>query len=143
MSKVFSEDHYNADDNAKHKVIEWLVAQGFMAWVNPNQYGIDVQGVRNGGCYEFEVEVKHNWRGFDFPYQTIHYSARKRKFVLPDYKTFFVTLNHERTRLLLVGHNDFMAGKLVSKDTIYTTSEWFVEIPIHRVIFREILEEEL
>jgi hypothetical protein len=36
-----------------------------------------------------------------------------------------------------------MAGKLVNKNTIYTTSEWFVEISIHRVIFREILEEEL
>jgi hypothetical protein len=106
-------------------------------------YGIDLLGRYNGLNYAFEVEVKHNWKGFEFPYQTIHYSARKRKFISPDVKTYFVTLNHERTHLLLVHQQDFMLGKLVNKDTIYTTSEWFVEIPIHRVIFREILEEEL
>ena len=143
MSKPFDQTLYDADDSAKHLVIKWLRSRNVVAFVNPDQYGIDLLGRYKGADYAFEVEVKHNWRGFDFPYQTIHYSARKRKFVLPDVKTFFVTLNHERTRLLLVGSNDFMAGKLVSKDTIYTTSEWFVEIPIHRVIFREILEEEL
>jgi hypothetical protein len=36
-----------------------------------------------------------------------------------------------------------MAGKLVNKKTIYTDAEWFIEIPVSRAIFREILEEEL
>jgi hypothetical protein len=130
VSKVFSEDHYNADDNAKHKVIEWLVAQGFMAWVNPDQYGIDVQGVRNGGCYEFEVEVKHNWSGTNFPFDTIHFSNRKRKFATPDKLTWFVMLNDERTHALLISGETFLAAPVVTKNTIYTQGEQFVAIPI-------------
>jgi hypothetical protein len=143
MSKAFDRALYDADDSAKHLVIKWLEARNFVAFVNPDDYGIDLLARYNGLNYAFEVEVKHNWKGAEFPYQTIHYSARKRKFISPDVKTYFVTLNHERTHLLLVHQQDFMLGKLVNKNTIYTTSEWFVEIPIHRVIFREILEEEL
>jgi hypothetical protein len=143
MSKAFDQALYDADDAAKHLVIKWLRSRNVVAFVNPDEYGIDLLARYNDSDYAFEVEVKHNWKGFEFPYQTIHYSARKRKFISPDVKTYFVTLNHERTHLLLVHQQDFMLGKLVNKDTIYTTSEWFVEIPIHRVIFREILEEEL
>lgn len=143
MSKQFDQSLYDADDSAKHLVIKWLRSRNFVAFVNPDDYGIDLLARYNEMDYGFEVEVKHNWRGFEFPFQTIHYSARKRKFVLPDIKTFFVTLNHERTRMIIVHAHHFMAGKLVNKDTIYTTSELFVEIPISKVIFREILEEEL
>jgi len=132
VSKVFSEEHYNADDNAKHQVIEWLVAQGFMAWVNPDQYGIDVQGVRNGSCYEFEVEVKHNWSGTTFPFDTIHFSNRKRKFATADKLTWFVMLNDERTHALLICGETFLAAPLVTKDTIYTEAEQFVSIPVNQ-----------
>ena len=130
MSKVFSEDHYNADDNAKHQVIEWLVTKGFMAWVNPDQYGIDVQGVLKGECYEFEVEVKHNWTGSVFPFDTIHFSNRKRKFATSDKLTWFVMLNDERTHALLISGETFLAAPVVTKNTIYTQGEQFVAIPI-------------
>jgi hypothetical protein len=84
MSKVFDQKHYDDDDNAKHQVIAWLESKGFMAWVNSDQFGIDVQGVRKGISYEFEVEVKHNWKGREFPFDTVHFSNRKRKFALGD-----------------------------------------------------------
>ena len=130
MNKVFSEEHYNSDDNAKHKVIEWLVTQGFMAWVNPDQYGIDVQGVHQGRCYEFEVEVKHNWTGLTFPFDSIHFSNRKRKFATADKLTWFVMLNDERTHALMISGEQFLAAPVVVKDTIYTKAEQFVAIPV-------------
>ncbi len=130
MNKVFSEEHYNADDNAKHQVIEWLVTRGFMAWVNPDQYGIDVQGVLKGECYEFEVEVKHNWTGSVFPFDTIHFSNRKRKFATADKLTWFVMLNDERTHALLISGETFLAAPVVTKNTIYTQAEQFVAIPV-------------
>jgi hypothetical protein len=130
VSKVFSEEHYSADDNAKHQVIEWLVTRGFMAWVNPDQYGIDVQGVYKGQSYEFEVEVKHNWSGADFPFETIHFSDRKRKFATADKLTWFVMLNDERTHALIVSGEIFLAAPVVTKNTIYTQSEKFVAIPV-------------
>ena len=130
MSKVFSEEHYNADDNAKHQVIAWLVSRGFMAWVNPDQYGIDVQGVLKGECYEFEVEVKHNWSGSMFPFETIHFSNRKRKFATADKLTWFIMLNDERTHALLISGQTFLAAPVVTKNTIYTEGEQFVAIPV-------------
>lgn len=130
MSKVFSEEHYNADDNAKHQVIEWLVTRGFMAWVNPDQYEIDVQGVLKGECYEFEVEVKHNWSGSMFPFDTIHFSNRKRKFATADKLTWFVMLNDERTHALLISGATFLAAPVVIKNTIYSQGEQFVAIPV-------------
>ena len=130
MNKVFSEEHYNADDNAKHQVIAWLVSRGFMAWVNPDQYGIDVQGVLKGECYEFEVEVKHNWSGSMFPFETIHFSNRKRKFATADKLTWFVMLNDERTHALLISGQTFLAAPVVTKNTIYTEAEQFVAIPV-------------
>ncbi len=130
VNKVFSEEHYNADDNAKHQVIEWLVSRGFMAWVNPDQYGIDVQGVLKGECYEFEVEVKHNWSGSVFPFDIIHFSNRKRKFATADKLTWFVMLNDERTHALLISGATFLSAPVVTKNTIYTQAEQFVAIPV-------------
>ena len=51
--KPFSQIIYNADDNAKHQIIEWLMDQGFEAWVNPDDYGIDVLATRDGTAYAF------------------------------------------------------------------------------------------
>jgi hypothetical protein len=130
MGKVFSSDHYNADDNAKHQIIKWLETRGFMAWVNQDQYGIDVQAVRKGLSFEFEVEVKHNWRGTMFPFDTIHFSNRKRKFATADKLTWFVMLNDERTHALFVSADKFLSAVVVEKDTIYSTKEQFVAIPV-------------
>jgi hypothetical protein len=63
MKKPFDPVLYEADDNAKFIVIRWLEQNGFAAWVNPDQYGIDVLGERDGDQYCFAVQVKHNWQG--------------------------------------------------------------------------------
>ena len=141
MSKVFDKEHYKNDDNAKHDVISWLESKGFMAWVNHDQFGIDVQGVRKGISYEFEVEVKHNWKGKDFPFDTVHFSNRKRKFALPDNTTWFVMLNHERTHGLMVTGSVFLNAPIVEKNTIYTRKEEFVQISVDKAILITINEE--
>ena len=46
--KEFSQSLYDENDDAKHQIIEWLEQRGFMAWVNEDQYGIDVQGLKMG-----------------------------------------------------------------------------------------------
>ena len=141
MSKVFSQEHYDQDDSAKYQIIEWLEGKGHKAWVNPDQFGIDILATRWGRQFAFEVEVKHNWRGDVFPFDSVHYSVRKRKFVQPDVHTYFVTVNHERTMLLCIKGEDFMDGKLVQKSTIYTQDEWFVEVPIRKGIFMSLKKE--
>ena len=124
--KPFSQLIYNADDNAKHQIIEWLMDQGFEAWVNPDDYGIDVLATRDGTAYAFEVEVKHNWDTDVFPYSTVHFSARKKKFIAVNH--FFTMLNNARTIVLIVDAPTLEAAPVVSKKTKYTEMEDFIEV---------------
>jgi hypothetical protein len=127
--KPFSESLYNADDNAKDQFIDWLKGKGWSAWVNPDQYGIDVLAVDlEGDEHQFEVEVKHNWKGPRFQYSTLHYSGRKTKFLKTPENTAFVTLNHERTHALIAPGVVLAESKIITKDTIYTNNEKFIEV---------------
>lgn len=128
VRKPFDPALYNSDDDAKHQVIEWLRAQGFEAWVNPDQYGIDVLATRNGIDYSFEVEVKHGWSGTTFPYDSVHISARKLKFVGDN--TYYMMLNHERTALLKIRADDVAEARIVNKKTVYTDEEDFISVPV-------------
>lgn len=127
--KPFSERLYNNDDNAKDQFIEYLKSKDWSAWVNPDQYGIDVLAVDLEGVeHKFEVEVKHNWKGPRFHYDTLHYSDRKRKFLKEPKNTAFVTFNHERTHALLVPGLLLSDAPTIVKNTIYTQNEKFIEV---------------
>jgi hypothetical protein len=122
--KPFSTKLYNNDDNAKDQWISYLNSTGLSAIVNPDQYGIDVLA----GDLAYEVEVKHNWKGPRFQYDTLHYSDRKRKFLKNPENTFFVTFNHERTHALLVPGLILSEAPTIVKNTIYTSNEKFIEV---------------
>lgn len=128
--KPFSERLYDRDDNAKDIWIDWLNSQDYKAEVNPDQYGIDVLASKNGEESKFEVEVKHNWKGPRFQYGTLHYSARKKKFLGTPENTFFVTFNHERTHVLLVPGEVLANAPVIRKNTIYTQNEEFIEVTV-------------
>ena len=102
---------------------------GFVAWVNPDKYGIDVLATKNGEQYGFEVEVKHNWQGEKFPFNTVHFSARKQKFI--GFNHLFTMLNDDRSCVLVVDEQALRAAKIVSKQTKYTDNELFIAVPIH------------
>lgn len=127
--KPFSKALYDTNDDAKTLFINWLVSQNWKAWVNPDQYGIDVLAVTpEGEERQFEVEVKHNWRGPRFQYDTLHYSDRKLKFLKSPDTVSFVTLNHERTHALIASGAILSDAPIIVKDTIYTKSERFIEV---------------
>jgi len=130
--KPFDAQMYGADDNAKHDVIKWLEGRGFTAWVNPDQYGIDVLALYEGNLLSFEVEVKHNWKGDKFPFDAVHFSARKLKFATPN--SYFTMLNNERSLVLVTTGVIVAASPIVSKQTKYTASERFIEVPLARCV---------
>lgn len=140
MQKTFSDEHYKADDNAKNDVGKWLATKWGFAGVrvNPDKYGIDLLAEHNGTTFGIEVEVKHNWKGSRFPFSTLHYSARKIKFLESASVVYFVTVNDDRTHLLLTSSEDMEGLKLVKKDTSYTEAEWFLEVPIDRTYLYEL-----
>lgn len=127
MSKPFDIGLYAEDDDAKEQVIRWLERKGFRAWVNPDRYGIDVLAEYDATPYAFEVEVKHNWDGAKFTFDTVHFSARKLKFA--EGNSFFTMLNHQRDRMLMVDAETVRRSPVVSKNTVYTRGEQFVAVP--------------
>lgn len=141
MSKPFSQQQYDLDDDAKYQIMGWLETKGYRCRINPDLYGIDVLGERWGRQFQFEVEVKHNWHGRIFPFESVHFSVRKRKFVSLDAETWFVMLNSERSHALFIDGERFLRSPIVAKDTKYSVNEAFVEVDIHWAIFRDLLEE--
>jgi hypothetical protein len=127
--KPFDQALYDTDDPAKMLVINWLTSRDFTAWVNPDQYGIDVLAKKRKLEYAFEVEVKHNWTGEEFPYDTVHFSARKQKFLDSDRQTFFMMLNDDLTHALMVSSSALESSQIVRKDTKYTSDESFISVP--------------
>jgi hypothetical protein len=128
IKKPFDINLYNQDDSVKGILCDWLRSKGFRAYVNPDKYGIDVLSDWFGDDTGVEVEVKHNWKGAHFPFKTIHYAARKFKFLDGNKQVKFVTFNHNRTHIILVDASEFT--KIVTKETKYTRDETFYEIPI-------------
>jgi hypothetical protein len=126
MSKPFDHKLYEQDDSAKHLVVAWLIQIGYQAGVNPDQYGIDILAQKDGRQLGFEVEVKHAWTGYRFPFATIHIADRKRKFAEPG--NHFLMLNHERNRLLAIRSETVQQATTVTKKTIYTEQEGFIEV---------------
>jgi len=131
VKKPFDQSMYDADDPAKQQILDWLNNQGFNGEINPDQYGIDIIGDFGGEPFAAEVEVKHNWVGKQFPFKTVHFSARKRKFLNNNLEnTCFMMLNHDRTHVLIVKKPYLLSGIIVTKNTIYTTEEQFIEVPL-------------
>lgn len=127
--KPFSQELYDQDDKAKYLVIEFLQSNGWDAWVNPDQYGIDLLATDpNGLEYGIEVEVKHNWTGDKFPYQTLHFADRKRKFIDTDRMTMFFTVNHDKTHALVAFDEALSVAPTIVKNTSYTQNEKFIEV---------------
>jgi hypothetical protein len=130
LIKPFSLELYADNDNAKELVIKWLESKGCTAWVNPDQYGIDLLFKNpEGDYYSCEVEVKHNWKGAKFPFKTMHIPARKLKFATAN--SIFVILNSERSHLIMLHGDDLRKAPIVRKDTIYTEGEYFIEIEVN------------
>ena len=135
--KPFDLDLYNADDNAKDLVIRWLKGYGYNMWVNPDQYGIDLIGTDNTGkAIAVEVEVKHHWTGAHFPFRTVHVSARKKKFVKPN--AYLVMVNHDRTHVLTLNYETLSQARLVTKPTVYTTDEQFLQVDVEMAKIRKL-----
>ena len=144
--KPFSPELYADNDYAKEIVINWLNKDDeSRAWVNPDQYGIDIlQDTNDGREYFYEVEVKHNWSGPTFPFGEVHFPARKQKFAKkhPEESTFFVMLNSEHTHALIVDGFDFNRGTVIRKNTSVMDNDLFVEVPVFNCKFVTLVEEE-
>lgn len=125
--KPFDPQLYADNDPAKDYIVEWLRSKGYEAEVNPDQYGIDLLVTKERQTSGIEIEVKHNWRGYLFPYRTVHIAARKRKFFDDD--NYLMMLNSDWSSGLLFTAEEIRKATIIVKHTKLTEAESFIEIP--------------
>jgi hypothetical protein len=128
--KPFDPTLYAANDDAKYLAIDLLERNGWDATVNPDQYGIDIVAWKEKETLSLEVEVKHNWTGEVFPYDTVQIPVRKRKFAqLPD--SWFILINSDRTHgLMTSGHAVMLSNVITVSNKYVKEGEEFFSIPL-------------
>jgi hypothetical protein len=122
------------DRPARNAVRRLLKQRGWVAVANDDEYGPDLRAwLKNGyqghGDVWVEVEVKNHWGSGDFPYATFHIAGRKAKWLMYPQPLVFVILNHDMTRAWACSSRRMSGVRLVQKDTVFTTQEWFIEVP--------------
>ena len=127
----FDSHRYTTHDLAKYIVIHDFEQTGWQnVHVNPDTYGADLIATsgRTGAVWTIEVEVKNNWETGRFPYRTIHIAHRKAKYNNPHH--LHVTINKDWTHYIIIPPYALNDAKRVTKTTIYSENELFLEIPI-------------
>jgi len=115
---------------------------------NPNPYGIDVLSINEDGkvtaCWE--LEVRHgNWQGNNpFPFDKVNCIERKEHQWLRDqefldgipyemadkYKVFYVQMNKECTRAVIIKDSTVLKHELKSWDNRKQQGEFVRQVPI-------------
>lgn len=128
--KPFDSTLYADNDGAKHLIIDLLNSNGWNAQVNPDQYGIDLLATKGPKTIALEVEVKHHWKGQQFPFATVQIPARKQKFAQLA-ESWFVVVNADRTFALMASGQSLLTSKLVIVPNKYVAEgEHFFQVPL-------------
>ena len=131
--KQFDQQLYNENDPAKYLIIKWLKDNDYNAIANPSKAGIAVLAKKDNINYYIEVEVKHNWDKYEFPFDTIDIAGRRDKIFKPKRieSTYLFMLNSKRERFLILSAKDMlMNSQRINKTTKYTPNgEVFIRVP--------------
>ena len=130
MFKPFDPQLYNKNDTAKYDAIKYLEKLNKKAYVNPDQYGVDL--IVDDAVY-CEVEVKHAWKGKEFPFSTLQIPERKTKFTKADKPVMFMVFNSDRSYAFLVKGDDVMKSPLKHVPNKYMDDEMFFQIPVNKL----------
>lgn len=128
---TFDQHRYATHDLAKYIILHEFEQRGWLdVKVNDDKYGPDLTAIsgRNGKAWTIEVEVKNNWDTGTFKYRTLHISARKMRWHSPHH--MHITCNADWSYFLIVPPSALLEAKIVTKNTIYSSKELFLEIPI-------------
>lgn len=88
---------------------------------NPDKYGIDLI-IRSKLNESFvagfvETEIKHNWKGSEFPFKTIDIPERKRKMFEKNENSFMCMWNSTGTHCLFIPGSEILKAQVIRKLT--------------------------
>jgi hypothetical protein len=141
----FNPSEYLEYDIVKNLIIEHLECKGYVAYINPDKYGIDLLARKNGHLFYFEIEVK-NWSftgQHDFPFETVHFTNRKKKF---GNDFHYIIINKENTYALIADSRQiFRPENLIIKQVNrngLNADEQFYSLPKDKVRFFKLAKKD-
>ncbi len=116
------------------------VARGKRGVDNPDPMGVDLFVMFGDHLEAYcEVEVRPNWRGDRFPFDTVHVPERKTKLLRNDLQTWFVSVNSDQTYLLVCPAQTVLDAPLREvSNRLVIHSERFYDVPIAQMRLRKV-----
>ena len=108
-SKVFDQQLHDENDSPAREVVKRLYSYiGYQLIDNPNKYGVDLIDNESGLCVE--VERRLVWEDGQFPFDTVNFLSRKKKF-FEDNKYYFsdyAIVSKSMTRVGIIDKDSLM-----------------------------------
>lgn len=79
--KPFDKDLYNENDKKAKDIIIKHLSKNYIVGHNPDMFGPDLFALDGTETFYVEVEIKHNWDGPIFPFNTVNIPKRKEKYL--------------------------------------------------------------
>lgn len=136
-TKRFDKKLFKENDNKAKKIVSYFFqSRGYKVIENPNKFGIDLQIFNNNKlAYLCECEIKKGWKTYKFPYSTVQFPERKKKFMKKT-GVIFSMINEPSTRMLIVKAKDILNSPLCEVPNKYITSgENFFQVALEKVNF--------
>lgn len=105
---------------------------------HPNSKKVDLQVFKNGvHVANIETEIKKVWKTKEFPYESIQFPERKKKFCkFEGVSTIFLMWNSDSSAYLSVVDDDLLASPLKEVPNKYVyKGEFFFQVPIENAAF--------
>jgi len=134
--KKFDKQLFEENDKiARECAKTYFTSLGYTIEDNPDIYGPDL--ILTSGevkCF-IECEIKHNWSGEIFQFDTIQFPQRKAKFAISHGVIFFM-INSMKTKALVVSGDVLMKSPLVEVPNRYIQKgELFFQVPLKSAKF--------
>ena len=135
--KKFSKDDY-ADNFTAFESIKKRFSILYLD-LHQEDYGIDVYGYLSEShkkcgkppIFAIELEVKHNWKGNNFPFEDVHFLAKKQKHINREMMSFWVLCNDDCSQAMIMPMQKILNGSLsVVKCKKGIGDDFFYKIPL-------------
>jgi hypothetical protein len=138
MDKKFDKNlHEQYDKFGKDKVIELFEKHYKIKLVeNEDIYGVDLVAYKDNKKIGYvEVEVRNSWKTDLFPFETLNVPERKRKLLINNMKTYFISVNKNGSMAFICTAKRVLASDLrESKNKYVESGEKFFKVDLKDMV---------
>ena len=138
MDKKFDKNlHEQYDKFGKDKVIALFDKHYKIKLVeNEDIYGVDLVAYKDNKKIGYvEVEVRNSWKTDLFPFETLNVPERKRKLLINNMKTYFISVNKNGSMAFICTAKRVLASDLQeSKNKYVASGEKFFKVDLKDMV---------